>query len=133
MEDKLKRPVTLKEGTAYLWQENGDSQGDPSSQPVILVAYDACPAFVIVRDEGGKRWRCPREVLFTLKTRDQDGLSQLWPLPSLGHSGKVRESSFYGHPLCPTQSENDPPAEPYLPGAGVGTWRAAQASSKMSS
>lgn len=74
MQVKLKRPKTLKDGQEYLWQENASSAGDPSSQRVTFVSYDPCPAFVIVRDEGGKRWRCPREVIFALESIDREGL-----------------------------------------------------------
>lgn len=74
MEVNLKRPKTLKEGQGYPWQESTSAAIGPSRQQVTFVSYDPCPAFVIVRDEEGKRWRCPREVLFTLETIDQDGL-----------------------------------------------------------
>jgi hypothetical protein len=70
---KLKRPKTLKEGREYLWQESTSSSNGRSPQQVTFVAYDPCPVFVIVRDEAGRRWRCPREVIFILEILDRNG------------------------------------------------------------
>lgn len=69
---KLKRPETLEEGKEYLWQENTRSANGPSIQQVTFVSYHPCPAFVVVQDEEGKRWRCLREEIFTLETINQD-------------------------------------------------------------
>ena len=68
MEVKLKRPKTLSGGEAYIWRENTGLAGNPSTQAVTFVSYDPCPAFAIVRDAEGKRWRCPRDEIFLAKT-----------------------------------------------------------------
>lgn len=56
------RPETLELGARYGWQTGSDTE----PVPVHFVAYDPCPAFVIVMDTFGKKMRCPRDQLFTL-------------------------------------------------------------------
>jgi hypothetical protein len=60
----LVRPVNLIEGADYLLLEPGHKGEGKVFKPVRLTAYDACPAFVIVLTEYGKKQRCPRESLF---------------------------------------------------------------------
>jgi hypothetical protein len=66
---KLFQPKTLKWGEEYLYIETPPrprAQALPDKMSrVIFLAYDVCPAFVIVRNGSSKRWRCPRHHLFT--------------------------------------------------------------------
>lgn len=61
---KFVRPVILIEGGNYLMVEPENNGSERVYRPVTLAAYDACPAFVIVRNEFGDKQRCPRESLF---------------------------------------------------------------------
>lgn len=58
------RPVFLIEGGNYLRLEAGHNGHDFVVSKVTFTAYDACPAFVIVRNEYGDKQRCPRECLY---------------------------------------------------------------------
>ena len=55
------RPSTFLDGEEYLLKEL--LENEPVLVPVTFIAYDSCPAFVIVRNSGG-RLRCLREDLF---------------------------------------------------------------------
>lgn len=61
---ELIRPGTLEFGKEYLIlkKENGSKA---ALARVKFAGYDTCPAFVIVSTEMGKKWRCPRDELFT--------------------------------------------------------------------
>jgi hypothetical protein len=69
---KLSRPKTLVEGKRYLRREDAKSGRCPTFHPVVFISYCACPAFVIVREGEGRKWRCLREEIFTLETTGQD-------------------------------------------------------------
>jgi hypothetical protein len=71
MEDhsQLIRPVTLEINQEYLFFETRANGHHPNLLPVKLYAYDTCPAFVIVMNRTGNRWRCLREELFIQKIR----------------------------------------------------------------
>ncbi|NLG74369.1 MAG: hypothetical protein GX495_20280 [Chloroflexi bacterium] len=56
------RPETLELGARYGWQTASGSE----PVPVLFIAYDPCPAFVIVKDSFGKKMRCPRDQLISL-------------------------------------------------------------------
>ena len=64
IDSRLVRPVFLIEGGNYLMMEAGYNGHDRKFSPVTFAAYDACPAFVIVRNEYGDKRRCPREALY---------------------------------------------------------------------
>lgn len=34
---------------------------------VLFLSYTACPAFVVIQDETGRKIRCPRDDLFEFK------------------------------------------------------------------
>lgn len=57
-------PETLVEGTYYLLLDARD--GEPACEIVTLLAYDPCPALVILKDEHGHRRRWPRQDLFLM-------------------------------------------------------------------
>lgn len=59
------RPVVLVEGSGYLMLETSGREQNEILRPVVLTAYDPCPAFVIVRTEYGQKQRCPREAIFS--------------------------------------------------------------------
>jgi hypothetical protein len=63
-DSRLVRPVFLIEGGNYLMLEAGHNGHDREFSLVTLAAFDACPAFVIVRNEYGDKRRCPREALY---------------------------------------------------------------------
>lgn len=63
---ELTRPYTLERGKRYLRGENGKAGEGASLQPVIFVAYDPCPALVVVQNGDGRRWRCPRDEIFVV-------------------------------------------------------------------
>lgn len=59
----LDLPVSLEVGREYDLLERGNNGCKPVLTPVRFVAYDPCPALVIVA-HGGRRMRCPRDKLF---------------------------------------------------------------------
>lgn len=61
---KLIRPKTLIRDGTYLWLQRERSGGALSSQPIIFISYYPCPAFVIVRDDRGRKRRCLRDEIF---------------------------------------------------------------------
>lgn len=61
----LFRPTTFEAGREYLWIERQGNGREKVMIPVRFAAYDACPAFVIVHTALGRKWRCPRDALFT--------------------------------------------------------------------
>jgi hypothetical protein len=61
----LTRPENLQVGNRYLHRTPRTVLSEPACTPVILLAYDACPALVIVRDPDGRRLRCPREEIYS--------------------------------------------------------------------
>ncbi len=64
---QLIRPDTLEINQEYLFFETRANQPQQKFQPVKLYAYDTCPAFVIVMNRTGNKWRCLREELFVKK------------------------------------------------------------------
>lgn len=74
MESKhnLIRPTTFRTGRAYLYLGVGSTSEEhalPSNMiPVHFIAYDACPAYIIVKNGGGERWRCLRDQIFEVRT-----------------------------------------------------------------
>jgi hypothetical protein len=64
----LIRPNTFHAGDQVLHLEsppyNATLAKPVKITPVLFVAYDVCPAFIIVRNGSGKHWRCPRDQLF---------------------------------------------------------------------
>jgi hypothetical protein len=57
----LIRPGTFVDGHEYFLKERFEDK--PALIPVKFIAYDPCPAFVIVR-KGSGRQRCLRDDLF---------------------------------------------------------------------
>jgi hypothetical protein len=74
MQTQMKRPHTLEKGHAYLRLEATASTNGRPSQRVTFISYDPCPALVIVRDEDGRRWRCPRDQIFAPQALDHNRL-----------------------------------------------------------
>jgi hypothetical protein len=68
--DALSRPETLVEGGRYLRREDTRPGLEPILHGVTFVSYCACPEFVIVQDEEGKKYRCLRKQIFTVKLDD---------------------------------------------------------------
>jgi hypothetical protein len=60
-------PETLVEGARYLLLDA--TGGEPACEVVTLLAYDPCPALVILIDEQGHRRRWPRQDLFLMNNR----------------------------------------------------------------
>lgn len=60
------RPSTFEPGRPYAWLERQQDHEEAATIPVTLIAYDPCPAFMIVRTEVGERRRCLREELYSL-------------------------------------------------------------------
>ena len=58
------RPDTFEAGGEYLRAERLRAPLASAFIPVRFVAYDPCPAFVIVRGPDGVRRRCPRAELY---------------------------------------------------------------------
>lgn len=61
---KPQRPATFEDGKFYFLLE-GITDEMMQFQPVTFVAYDPCPAIVIVRGNE-RRFRCCRDDLFAL-------------------------------------------------------------------
>jgi hypothetical protein len=61
---ELMRPMTFESGREYLLVERQGKGNQPTMTRVRFAAYDPCPAFVIVRTEVGKKWRCPRDAIY---------------------------------------------------------------------
>ena len=57
-------PETLEEGKIYLYCRQSKNKAEQSPVTITVLAYDNCPALVIVRDQYGKRWRCLRDEIF---------------------------------------------------------------------
>jgi hypothetical protein len=69
---KLSQPKTLVEGRRYLRRKEAKSGQGPAFHPVVFISYCACPAFIVVRDEEGRKCRCLREEIFNLETVIED-------------------------------------------------------------
>lgn len=63
-----RRPPTFEPGQTYAWFESRADQRGVAAIPVTVIAYDPCPAFVIVRTGAGERRRCLREQLYCLSS-----------------------------------------------------------------
>ena len=63
--NQLTHPITFEEGKDYFLMEQREVDPEQVQVAVEFISYDPCPAFIIVRDEKGEKWRCPREDLFT--------------------------------------------------------------------
>jgi hypothetical protein len=61
---RLIHPSTFEEGRDYHFRERQTDTCASSMAPVMFIRYDPCPAFIIVRDDKGKKRRCLREDLF---------------------------------------------------------------------
>jgi hypothetical protein len=68
--DALSYPETLVAGRRYLRRQDTRPGLEPILRGVTFVSYCACPEFVIVQDEEGKKYRCPREEIFTINLDD---------------------------------------------------------------
>lgn len=60
---KLARPLTFEQAGEYLWQAKAGVSGKTTGSLVRFIAYDPCPAFVIMQNGTG-RVRCPRDEVF---------------------------------------------------------------------
>lgn len=63
---EMVRPGTLEFGKEYLILKHQNGSKTAPAR-VKFAGYDTCPAFVIVTTETGKKWRCPRDELFTAR------------------------------------------------------------------
>jgi len=61
------RPLTFQDGKDYYFRTPQNRAGAPFI-PVTFLAYDPCPAFIIVRTNG-KPHRCCRDDLFILTNK----------------------------------------------------------------
>jgi hypothetical protein len=61
------RPQSLESGKVYLYREHRVDGEFGALKIVKFIAYDPCPAIVVIRDTGGLKTRCLREDLFELK------------------------------------------------------------------
>ena len=68
MSGHFNHPDTFEAGNDYLWLPRSLNGKKPPIEPVIFLAYCACPAFVIVHNREGKKQRLPREELFEMVT-----------------------------------------------------------------
>lgn len=64
MFNQLVHPDTLYEGGTYYYLERPSNGKQAEPILVTLLAYDNCPATVVVCSPEGHTWRCPRERLF---------------------------------------------------------------------
>jgi hypothetical protein len=69
---KLSQPKTLVEGRRYLRRKEAKSGQGPAFHTVVFISYCACPAFIVVRDEEGRKCRCLREEVFNPETVVED-------------------------------------------------------------
>ena len=60
----IMRPDTFEPGGNYLWLQIQAAAEGSAHIPVRFIKYDPCPAFILVGDDNGKKWRCPRDELF---------------------------------------------------------------------
>jgi hypothetical protein len=61
---KLMRPDTFVTGETYYLSNKNETSQVSDLVSIKFIAYDACPAFVIVSNGNGKI-RCPRDDVFT--------------------------------------------------------------------
>ena len=60
----LVRPWTLEFYERYIRIERPAIFTNPISNTVRFIAFDPCPAFVIVQNSEGIKFRCPREETY---------------------------------------------------------------------
>lgn len=89
---RLARPASLEVGGEYLLQ----ARGLPFLEHVCLIAYDPCPAFVIIVS-GARRRRCPRDDIFTLTAASSSFLPPLSPFTLRPFA---QPPSLYNMSLC---------------------------------
>jgi len=63
--DAPKDNYTFEEGRDYVRMEQRKVTLKPVLAAVEFIDYDPCPAYIIVRDKVGKKYRCLRDDLFT--------------------------------------------------------------------
>lgn len=65
---KLVRPNTFQRGIPYFYSDETQAPGsfvNPRKMtPIRFVTYDVCPAYIIVKNGSGERWRCPRDNIY---------------------------------------------------------------------
>jgi len=62
----ISRPVTLIQRQIYLRGEIHPAGQALRWTAVTFLDYDACPAWVFIRDTNGERLRCPREEIYCM-------------------------------------------------------------------
>lgn len=60
------RPYTFERGKYYIFRERQLGSGRKAPSVVKFIAYDACPAWVIIQDSRGLKMRCLREDIFEI-------------------------------------------------------------------
>lgn len=67
----LTRPTTFQTGRAYLCLDDLSTSEElalPLNMiPVYFIAYDVCPAYVIVKNGRGERRRCLRNQIYEMR------------------------------------------------------------------
>jgi hypothetical protein len=66
----LIRPATLEFSKQYLRLERPEIKGNPIPNPVKFIAFDPCPACIIVQDLDGIKFRCPRNEIYLYTEQD---------------------------------------------------------------
>ena len=61
---KYNRPETFVNRKIYFHRDKSRIDIHQGSSLVIFLSYTACPAFVIIQDESGRKIRCQRDDLF---------------------------------------------------------------------
>ena len=64
---KYNRPETFVNRKIYFHRDKSRIDIHQGSSLVIFLSYTACPAFVIIQDETGRKIRCQRDDLFEFK------------------------------------------------------------------
>jgi hypothetical protein len=62
--ENLIQPETLDISRKYLRLDRPGSRIDPVINTITFIAYDSCPAFVVVQDLVGIKFRCPRDEIY---------------------------------------------------------------------
>lgn len=82
-------PYSLKAGKNYLLRERQLDSGRKVPSIVKFVAYDPCPAFVIIQDSRGLKIRCLREDIFEINNNLRHHPSNLKLLKNRRQTNKV--------------------------------------------
>ncbi len=89
------RPYSLIGGKDYFYRE-GELYGTRITTSIVkFVAYDPCPAIVIIIDPSGRKIRCQRDNLFELKENNYQNTPLQLSSNLRGQTDRLEPSNNY--------------------------------------